>query len=85
MDLEGQPELVRRPEISRQILIQGMIRGSFRDRKLADYLKPDRLDWVGAREIVNGTTDANRSVGLQISADAVQICRALEASKNWRP
>jgi len=85
LDLEGIPDLVVQPEIARHILFEGMIRGSFRNVKLADCLRSDRLDWVGAREIVNSAKAENKEIAEQISRDAKEICRALEASKNWRP
>lgn len=56
--LEDQPDLAMRPDIAAQIMFEGMIRGSFTGKKLADYFNAKTTDWVNARRIINGTDRA---------------------------
>lgn len=58
-DLAGSPELALEPAIATRLLFEGMQRGWFTGKRLADYFGPDREDWVGARRIINGLDKAN--------------------------
>lgn len=58
VDLLNKPELALSPSIATQIMFEGMIRGLFSGHGLADYLKPAKTDYLGARHIINGTDRA---------------------------
>ncbi len=51
--LVERPELALDPERSVVILVDGMARGLFTGRSLADFFAGEKADWVGARQIVN--------------------------------
>ena len=68
LPLLEQPELAMDPEISAQILVEGMIlgksnRGDFTGRSLEDYFNTHRDDPFGARRIVNGLDNARTIAG----------------------
>jgi putative chitinase len=46
-------------DVAVKILFEGMLRGLFTGKKLADCFHADRADWVGARCIINGTDQAH--------------------------
>jgi putative chitinase len=52
VDLAGNPDLALDPTIAAKIMFEGMIRGSFTGKKLADYLNSG-TNW-NARPIING-------------------------------
>lgn len=58
--IEATPDRALEAEISTRILFDGMIRGMFTGRKLADFDVPGGFDFVEARRIVNGTFEAAR-------------------------
>lgn len=53
-DLARNPELALREDIAVAIMIYGMMEGWFTGRKLPDYFRGARSDWVDARTIING-------------------------------
>lgn len=55
IDLAGNPELATEPETAAEILVLGMKEGKFTGRKLDDYIQGEKLDFVRARRIINGT------------------------------
>lgn len=55
IDLINNPDLAKEPETAAKVIWEGMIRGMFTGKNLADFIKPDSADYVGARQIVNGT------------------------------
>ncbi len=69
LPLLEQPELALVPDISAQILVEGMILGKsnrggdFTGRSLEDYLNHHRDDPFGARRIVNGLDNAHTIAG----------------------
>lgn len=68
LPLLEQPELALDPDISAQILVEGMIlgksnRGDFTGRSLEDYFNTHRDDPFGARRIVNGLDNAHTIAG----------------------
>ena len=68
LPLLEKPELTLDPEISAQILVEGMIlgrsnRGDFTGRSLEDYFNHHRDDPFGARRIVNGLDSARTIAG----------------------
>lgn len=54
VDLVSHPEKALDLKIATKIIFEGMIRGSFSGRKLAEYLNASKSDWYHARKIVNG-------------------------------
>jgi len=69
IDIVSNPERVMEPEIAAKILVQGMRQGSFTDVSLDDRIGNN---FVGAREIINGTDRAN-----QIAAIADEYLKVL--------
>lgn len=63
IDLVNKPDLATRPEHSSLIIWEGMIRGMFTGKNLADYIGDDRADYLEARRIVNGTDKADIIAG----------------------
>ncbi|MBN9137842.1 MAG: hypothetical protein J0I92_17610 [Phyllobacterium sp.] len=49
--------------IALRAIFDGMSKGMFTGKKLADYIAGDRVDYVGARRIVNGTDKASLIAG----------------------
>ena len=54
VDLLAQPELALDPEIAVEIMFEGMYNGTFTGMKFANYLSEKKMDWEGARKIING-------------------------------
>lgn len=52
--IERYPEKALDPDIAVRILLNGMACGVFSGARLADFFRPGREDWEGARAIVNG-------------------------------
>ncbi len=69
IDIVSNPERVMEPEIAAKILVQGMRDGSFTSVNLDDHIGND---FVGAREIINGSDRAN-----QIAAIADEYLKVL--------
>lgn len=63
VDLLSDPDLALNPGIAAKIMFEGMIRGTFTGRKLADYFTVPVTDFVGARKIINGTDRAELIAG----------------------
>lgn len=63
VDLVRDPDLALRPDVSKAVLVFGMIEGWFTGRRLADYFAGTRSDWVDARRIVNGSDRAAQIAG----------------------
>lgn len=66
-------DLILDPVISAHVAFAGMIEGWFRPCKLADFCRPEGLDYAAARDIVNG--DA-RMIGEEIARN----CQVFEAA-----
>lgn len=49
--------------IALRAAFEGMIKGLFTGRKMADYISKGRVDYVGARRIINGTDKAKLVAG----------------------
>ena len=56
-------DLAMQPGIAAKIMIYGMREGWFTNKKLSDYIKNGKADYVGARRIINGTDDARLIAG----------------------
>lgn len=54
VDLVKNPDAALEPDIAAAILVFGMVEGWFTGRKLGDYFRGTRSDWVDARAIING-------------------------------
>ena len=63
VDLVNHPELALNPSYAAQVMIVGMREGWFTGKKLSDYLKAGKADYVGARRIINVTDDARLIAG----------------------
>lgn len=63
IDFVNQPDLAARPEFAAAVAAIGMKRGSFTRKKLDDYLGNGKLDFVNARQIVNGLDRADLIAG----------------------
>lgn len=74
-DLARTPDLAMRPDIAVAILIHGMVEGWFTGRKLGDYFRGSRSDWVDARTIINGHDRARL-----IASYGMQFYHALDAA-----
>ena len=57
-DIEDNPMAATDPDKAYDIMADGMTRGRFTGKKLADYLNDRGTDWVGARRIINGNDRA---------------------------
>lgn len=75
VDLTGNPDLALRPDIASLIMFEGMTRGTFTGKKLADYFNDEITDWKNARKIVNGLDRAD-----EIAAYGKAFYAALEAA-----
>jgi predicted chitinase len=54
VDLVANPKLAMEEDIAVKIMFEGMARGLFTGKKLADYFTSKTSDWVNARKIING-------------------------------
>ena len=54
VDLVNHPDLALEPDIAAKIMFEGMEKGIFTGRKLADYFTAEKSDWINARRIING-------------------------------
>lgn len=66
LDLVNEPELAQDWDVAIRIMVEGMVGGAFTGKRLADYIRDDEADFIGARRIINGTDRA------QIIADYAQ-------------
>lgn len=62
-DLIGNPDLALTPSIAAAIMFEGMMRGTFTGKKLADFFTPTLSDYTNARKIINGTDRAETIAG----------------------
>lgn len=67
IDLVADPDLALQSPIAARILVAGMLEGWFTGRPLDRYVAGERIDYVGARRVVNGT---DRAVLIAGYADA---------------
>lgn len=79
-DLIGNPDLALRQDIAAKILFEGMMRGLFTGKKLADYFNATAEDWKNARRIINGTDRA-----AEIANYGKQFFAALNAAAKVAP
>ncbi len=74
-DLVARPDLALDVDLAVKIMFEGMTRGLFTGRKLADYFDADQTNWVDARRIINGSDRADT-----VASIARQFHAALMAS-----
>lgn len=55
IDLLKNPDLALEVDIAANIIVHGMITGSFTGKKLSDYITANKTDFQQARKIINGT------------------------------
>lgn len=55
IDLLGDPDLALDVDVAANILVHGMVKGSFTGKKLSDYITANKTDFPNARRIINGT------------------------------
>ncbi|OBZ93765.1 chitinase [Pararhizobium polonicum] len=58
IDLVGKPELALGLATASEILITGMIKGTFTGKSLSDYFSAQSANWQDARKIINGKDKA---------------------------
>jgi hypothetical protein len=86
VDLVSEPGRAMQMDVAVAILIEGMRSGSFTGRRLDDYFgaaKAERLDWTGARRIINGTDRATLVAGYAKQFD--EALAGPEASADGTP
>lgn len=59
IDLVNNPDLALDPAIASKIMFEGMTRGTFTKKKLADYFNAAGSDWRNARRIINALDRAD--------------------------
>lgn len=55
LDIVADMEAALHPDVAAFIMFEGMIRGEFTGKKLADYYTKTKTDWEQSRRIINGT------------------------------
>lgn len=73
IDLLNKPDMALEPAVAAKIMFEGMDRGTFTGKKLADYFNATATDWTNARKIINGLDRAGEIAGYakQFHADLV--------------
>jgi len=64
MDLVNNPRQVENPQVAAQILVGGMMQGTFTGRGLGSYINNQQTDFHNARRTVNGTDRAGQIAGI---------------------
>lgn len=93
IDLVNNPEMAMEPKVAAAIMFEGMIRGSFTGKKLADYFSQSATDFVTARKIINGLDRAELIAGyarqfhgaLGVAMDAKPVPTNVPAPKPVAP
>jgi putative chitinase len=75
IDLVNHPDLALDPHIASKIMFEGMIRGTFTGKSLANYFTAQDTDWRNARKIINGLDHAD-----EIAATAKTFWAALKSA-----
>jgi putative chitinase len=73
VDILANPDKAMIPEVAAYIMVDGMTKGVFTGKKLADYFNAKTTDWRNARRIVNGLDKADQiaSIAKEFYADLV--------------
>lgn len=69
-DFMKDPDKVMEPRYSSEILVLGSKEGWFTGKKLSDYINDTKVDYKGARRIINGTDKAAEIAKLAIQYEA---------------
>lgn len=72
IDLVNNPDQALHPPLAAQIIVEGMMRGSFTGKSLPEYINDFEVDFYNARRTVNGTQNA-----AVIKSTAMKILTAL--------
>lgn len=80
-DVVSNPDRVMEPAIAALILRDGMERGWFTRRKLADYLSDTKTDYRNARRIINGIDKADLIAGYALAFEAALRAAGYGASQ----
>lgn len=75
VDLVEDPNRAMEPRVAVKIMFEGMERGSFTGKKLADYIATGKTDYYNARRIINGVESAAK-----VATHAKQFEAALRAA-----
>lgn len=70
-DLTQHPEKALEPETAYRVMTLGMHHGWFTGKKLDDFIKGSKKDYVGARKIINGTDKAGLIAGYARSFEKI--------------
>ena len=57
VDLVNNPDLLLNAKLSAFVIVYGMKHGTFTGKKLQDYINDNGVDFVNAREIINGSNE----------------------------
>lgn len=63
LDLENKPDLMLNIEIGSESHVYCMIHGLYTGKKVADYINPSKIDFIGARAIINGKDETELIAG----------------------
>lgn len=63
VDMVANPDLALDPARAATILVEGSRLGTFTGKKLSDFIKGEKRDFVGARKIINGRDKAKMIAG----------------------
>ena len=63
VDLVKNPELAALPKYGIPILVYSMIHGTTTGRKLSQYVRPGKIDYVNARRVINALDKAQKIAG----------------------
>lgn len=72
IDLVANPDRAMEPAIACFVLVHGFKHGVFTGKKITDYIRQGKTDFVGARRCINGTDKAAK-----IAAIAVRRLKAM--------
>lgn len=59
IDLVNNPDIALTPDVSAQILVYGMMNGTFTSAALGRYINDIKVDFINARRVVNGLDKAS--------------------------
>lgn len=78
------PEKALEPETAFRIASRGMQQGLFTGKKLSDYIKNGKADYLHARQIVNGMDKAKQIAGIAEAFERI-LTDAMHATGGWIP
>lgn len=66
VDLVRNPDRAMEPAIANFVLVHGFKHGVFTGKKITDYIRQGKTDFVGARRCINGTDKAAKIAGIAV-------------------